>query len=204
MLRPSRQRALRPSAPSPRQAGFTLLELMVVVTIIGVVAALAAPSIGTALANRRTNELALDVVRLVRNGRSAAAGHGVAHMLRVQDDGNFSLWRGTSDRCNSNEWATITADECLPTMPRCDMAVFPVVGDSTYAATISGGARALCFEPSGRMLWSTTAGVAADFSSVAPATGGFQVTVSRSSGGATAGVPKLVVIPFGGDARILR
>jgi len=55
--------------PDPRQAGFTLYELMAVVMIILVGMTLAAPTISTALAEKRTGQVALDLVRLGRRAR---------------------------------------------------------------------------------------------------------------------------------------
>lgn len=195
---PFRQRRSR------RLRGFTLLELMVVVVIVGVVAALAAPTIGNAMANRRTNELALDVVRIVREGRSASVGQGRAYFLQI-DPANeeLALFRGTTNRCTPRAgWDAIVAPGCAGNA-RCTAYVDgPVVGQSSYDFQVDGGNTPIdiCFEPTGITRWSVSSSA---FAATHP-NGGVQVNVRRVVGGATAGVAKVVVIPFGADARVMR
>ena len=198
-----RRRRTHDRSPQARaESGFTIMELLVVVIIIGVVAALAAPTIGTALANRRTNELALDVVRMVRHARSSSMGHGVAHVLSFTD-GHLEVWRGENNRCNGNDWATLLSADCGATS-RCTDYLDPdaISSSSTYTAAISNGITFLCFEPTGQMYWSDS--TTAAFSNLNTVGGALTVTVERSFGGATQGVSKQVIIPFGGDARVRR
>ena len=56
---------------SRRAAGFSLVEMLVVVTIVGVVTALAMPGMSAAAYNRRISRAAHDVLRLARRARSA-------------------------------------------------------------------------------------------------------------------------------------
>jgi Tfp pilus assembly protein FimT len=177
---------------------------MVVVTIVGVVVALAAPQIGNALANRRTNELALEVVRIVRVGRSASVGQGRAYLLQVDPaTDELTLYRGMTNRCTPRaSWNAITSAGCEGN-PRCAAyAEAPVVGDSTYDFQIDGADNPMdvCFEPTGITRWSTGGSA---FTETHP-NGGIQVNVRRVVGGSTAGVAKLVAIPFGADARVIR
>ncbi len=177
---------------------------MVVVIIVGVVAALAAPTIGNALANRRTNELALEVVRVVRVGRSASVGQGRAYLLQI-DPGteHLTLFRGSTNRCTPrSSWDAITAAGCDGN-PRCSVFVeAPVVGTSTYDFQVDGTDEPIdiCFEPSGITRWSTSGSA---FTETHP-NGGVRVNVRRVVGGSTAGVVKAVAIPFGADARVVR
>lgn len=184
--------------------GFTLLELMVVVIIVGVVAALAAPQIGAALANRRTNELALEVVRIVRQGRSASVGQGRAYLMQVDPVAEeITLYRGSTNRCTPRaSWGAITSAGCDGN-PRCAAYVeAPVVGTSTYDYQVVPADQAIdiCFEPSGITRWSSSG---ANFAATHP-NGGVQLNVRRVVDGATAGVVKVVAIPFGADARVIR
>jgi prepilin-type N-terminal cleavage/methylation domain-containing protein len=78
---PNRARQL---AAPPRGAarGFTLIELMVVVIIIGALAVLAIPTISGQMRSRRAQFVAKEVSNLYRNGRMRAMGRGSAVMIR--------------------------------------------------------------------------------------------------------------------------
>ena len=198
----------------PREAGVTLLELMTVVTLIAVVAAAAAPSIGDALAERKMTQTSLDVVRIARRGRSEAAGYGRAHMLRYLSGdtgtGVFELYRGINNHCNTNDWNAVTGGGvCNREGGFC--RDFIVVSQETDTDTIAvvpdnivGEPLDICFEPSGRVLWRTGTNRFSDRNQGGAANplGGFVFRVERD-GGAT-GVIRRVVIPLGGDARVLQ
>src|SRR5688500_17355425 len=91
--------------------GFTLMEMMVVVIIIGIIAALAAPTVGTAMADRRTNNAALDVVRLFREARADSIQYGRATVVDYNNLGTpggvgarMRVFRGITSTCNSNNF----------------------------------------------------------------------------------------------------
>lgn len=191
-----------------REAGLTLLELMIVVTIIAVVAAVAAPSVGAAFGERRSNETALDIVRLARRGRSEAVGYGRAYMFRFVPGGNgaFELYRGDSNRCNNANWAAVTGAGCTAANAACrDFVVANHRSTTNQQIVISsedGGAIDFCFEPTGRVLWQRGTGLFSDRSvgDAAMAGGGMRFQIVRNGGD---GVTRRVIVPLGGDARML-
>ncbi len=69
------------------RAGFTLIEMMVVVTIIGVCTALAAPSVSRMLDDRAGQRDAMTTLGLLQNARSRATGRGGAVSVE---------WNGTN------------------------------------------------------------------------------------------------------------
>lgn len=103
--------------PSRRTAGFSLIELMVVVTIISILVLSIRSSFRKALANKHTSAAAADVVRLARRARTDALGLGRAHLVYFQPGagarrpfGQVTLLRGNAMHCDHENWATLAAD----------------------------------------------------------------------------------------------
>jgi len=200
-----------------RSGGFTLLELMVVVGIIGVVAALAAPAIGDQLADSKTNTIALDVVRTLRHARSRAAGYGRAHLVSysaVADGGRGSVnvYQGINNRCAAHNWAQIRGAGCDAANLFCvDEVLMDEHGGTDanfYQVRVPGfNPLQICFEPTGRM-YHRRADANAWEDGLTQAggntLGGFEFTIERRVDGATKGVIRRVIQPIGGDARMQR
>jgi general secretion pathway protein G len=91
------------SAPEPRRGGFTLLEILVVITVIAILAALVSPQIfrnvgdaraGAARAQAELLTLALDAYRL-DNDRYPSSEQGLAALVRMPDgEPRPRNWRG--------------------------------------------------------------------------------------------------------------
>ncbi len=63
------------------QAGFTLIEMVMVLLIIGIMTALAVPSINRYRMSEQTREGSLVVASALRAARAAALKEGVQHFL---------------------------------------------------------------------------------------------------------------------------
>jgi prepilin-type N-terminal cleavage/methylation domain-containing protein len=107
--------------------GFTIVELMVVVAIIGVMFLSIAPAVTSAMADGRAADAAVDVVRLARAARAETNVSGLAHVIVFdnnttagvgggQDVGRMRLYRGEVDAPSpapdgvSDELATCNPD----------------------------------------------------------------------------------------------
>jgi len=72
----------RPSPSRYGRAGFTIVELLTVITVIGILAAAAAPSFVAFLRDRRVDDAARNIADLYRRARARALGRGSAVMVR--------------------------------------------------------------------------------------------------------------------------
>jgi prepilin-type N-terminal cleavage/methylation domain-containing protein len=193
-----------------RSAGFTLLEMMVVVTIIGVVTALAAPAISRAMAISRADRANHDVVRLMRFARSQSIAYGRAYLLHTVSGGNgrLELWEGTTSACRLENWVAImasgTCDSSATPSGNCADFVDSAAYDTGYHAVsfASIGSVDVCFQPNGDAL-TRVSGSTGAFS--VPASGLVQIVTTRLEGSTTAGDPaRGAILPVGGAPRVMR
>ncbi|MFO0683926.1 MAG: prepilin-type N-terminal cleavage/methylation domain-containing protein [Sandaracinus sp.] len=192
-----------------RFGGFTLLELMIVVTIIAISAALAAPAIGRAMAISRADRATHDLLRIVRNARSLSLTYGRAYLLRFNStgDGRAELWQGTTSACRLENWTNIVAaGNCQAPGAPSDNCV-----DYVDSASYDGGYHHVrltsvagvdvCFQPNGDALTRPTGGAGVW---VVPPNGVVNFQVDRMEATTTPDPVRGVVLPFGAAPRRLR
>lgn len=151
--------------------GFTLLELMVVITIVGITFTLATPSIRRQLRNRRGNQAAHEVSLLYRAGRARALGRGAAVLVRFtktagsqgkvelfeasnpgggQNNGQLQGLPATS--CQNTTWTGDTAG--VRAISSFDPSLIDAYSNVTMTFLDSAGTERsiadLCFSPLGR------------------------------------------------------
>lgn len=201
-----------------RQAGFTLVELMVVVAMIMVIAALVAPSLSAVQGDARQQSAAVDLVRLSRRARAITMRSRVVHMLRflqtgANGHGTIAVFAGLNNRCGLTDWDTEAFTNHAP-VELFDMLDFnpgPLTNAATdlnrQVITLRGelpigtavSELRICYQPDGQTYAETDIAPG-----LAPQAGGALFTVARAVpglGGAR-GVPRQVLFPAGGTARI--
>jgi hypothetical protein len=196
------------------QSGYSLVEALFVLFIIGVSVSMAAPGIQAALQSKKSEEATLDVVRVGRRARMEAISFGRAHIVRFTraETGSYSnikVFRGFSGGCNMNDWNTVTSSPaCGEEDSMCiDELDFEKYGglpyDSVAVILPNNTPLDLCYTARGNMMWRTDP--SATFVDVPPTTDPtFVITLSRLNKLRMVGVARNVLFPFGGMPRVQR
>jgi prepilin-type N-terminal cleavage/methylation domain-containing protein len=208
-----------------QHAGFTLLELMIAITIMGTMAALLAPGIGEFMADARAAGASEDLVRLSRHVRARAQETGLAHLLvytGIPGDagglGRIRVYEGMNNHCRQTPWPQTVggtaADGHAPvdvldlssssynpvSNPTIDDANRQVIALRVANAIGAPDSAVVCYEPSGATWQGTFTASSIGFAftrQIAPIT----FTITRRVSGVTRGADRNVVFQPGGIAR---
>jgi len=191
-----------------KNKGFTLVELMVAVALVGVLALLAAPAVMRASQERHLSNATQSVLNLVEFSRIQAATRNRAYQLQpilnggAGNDGAFQVIEGETSACQG--FTQIRSDGSPPLVVReLDLSqAHP--GVRLVSVTPNDlETSPLCFKPDGRVF--QVRGDATPF--IIPgggdmASGDARIRLQRfSPGGGSTGPVRVIIVPFNGVAR---
>jgi prepilin-type N-terminal cleavage/methylation domain-containing protein len=184
--------------------GFTLLELMVVVTIVALSAALATPSVIRIVQDRRVQQDAAAILGLAQEARARALGRGAAVQLHWDETaaGGKGLLRMTEaqgDDIDGDGEGDVPSTTCTAPLWSSTLKFFQIDEGqkrtwitAVTQAQVAGGVPQpelfLCFTPRGRLFFKDTAP-----NNWAPAVGVFSFQIQPDVNGAPA--PTLAGVP---------
>lgn len=210
-----------------KRAGFTLMELMIVVVIVAIMAMTVAPSLSEALIGNRHSNAAMHLVRFGRQIRSQAIATNTAQLMHyVKADtgglGRIQRYVGMTNKCLQSRWdlAMGDADKGAKAAWAFDMLEFnpggstddtkhqviglyaiaqalPELADGSPDLSSPKDEAFICYQPDG-MAYATFV----DEASLEVMADGVEFVFRRTLNATKHGVDRVVLFPASGNARL--
>ena len=186
------------------ERGFTLLELMIVLTIMIVITAAAVPNIMGSNLNRPLIDATNETINMAQYAKNRAVNDFRAYGLQIDVDdsrgGTLRVFRGTGPACGS----VSTNGEAVR-----EFEVNSVYRDEDDSGEVQiamveiwpNALELLCFTPDGRVVDATTSQPVSSPLSSDYGAGEAVIALQRQVDGVAAGLRHNVLVPYSGRAR---
>jgi prepilin-type N-terminal cleavage/methylation domain-containing protein len=215
-----------PMSAQRSRGGFTLVELMIVVTIIGLSVVAFAPGFSRAMAEREVSFATREILRIAKRARTESLGYRRAYLMYVNpgasdsDAPRVQLLRAPNNSCVAQAWDTLQATCDTPAIGRpCveDVDFGSDVNFSSSGFTVraleeatdgstSSQDRALCWAPNGLVYTRSPAVLTtplAETNASNTVNGGVLFKLSLWQDGGQIGRDHRVLIPLGGAPMVV-